>query len=124
MKSMNDLIYAHLLEREEGLTNEEIMERFYKMGSVNISMAERIVVPLLQGDRRFTRDGTVWKAVQLASIEEMPLRDAPYVLFAMGEIKPDMIVGRDLQAWIDRNASFELFNRAGTLRYRHLIHRP
>ena len=70
MKSMNDLIYAHLLEQADGLRNEEILAHFYKMGDVDSSMAERIVAPLLQGDRRFAWDGVVWKAVQLASIED------------------------------------------------------
>ena len=111
MKSMNDLIYAHLLEQAEGLGNEEILTHFYKMGDVSSSMAERIVAPLLQGDRRFAWDGAVWKAVQLTSIEELPLRDAPYVLFAIGEIESEINKSKDVEAWIDRYASFELFNR-------------
>ena len=86
MKSMKDLIHAHLLEQAAGLRNEEILAHFYKMGDVNSSMADRIVAPLLQGDRRFAWDGTVWKAVRLASIEELPLRDAPYILFTIGAI--------------------------------------
>jgi hypothetical protein len=111
MKSMNDLIYAHLLEQVRGLTNAEIVEHFFKMGNVESPMAERIVTPLLQGDRRFSWDGTVWRAVQLTSIEELPLRDAPYLLFAIDEIEPEVDRGRDVRARIDRYASFELFNR-------------
>ena len=111
MKSMNDLVYARLLEEQRGLSNEEIVHQFYKMGAVDSSMAERIVAPLLQGDRRFTWDGAVWKAVQLKSIEELPLKDAPYVLFAIGEIEPEMQKGRDVESWIERYAAFELFNR-------------
>lgn len=111
MKSMNDLIYAHLLEQVGGLTNAEIVEHFFKMGNVESPMAERIVTPLLQGDRRFSWDGTVWRAVQLTSIEELPLRDAPYLLFAIDELEPEVDRGRDVRARIDRYASFELFNR-------------
>ena len=57
MKSMNDLIYAHLFEQVKGLTNAEIVEHFFKMGNVESPMAERIVTPLLQGDRRFSWTG-------------------------------------------------------------------
>jgi hypothetical protein len=111
MKSMNDLVYARLIEDERGLSNEEIVAQFYKMGNVDGSLAERIVAPLLKGDRRFSWDGQVWKAVQLSSVEELPLKEAPYILFAIDEVETEMAGGADIQSWIDQVASFELFNR-------------
>jgi hypothetical protein len=104
MKSMNDLIHEHLLEQERGLSNEEILSRFYKMGNVDGVLAKRIVVPLLESDRRFVFKGGLWNAVQVSTVDELPLREAPYILFAIDEI----------EAGTDRTgdmASFELFGR-------------
>jgi hypothetical protein len=112
MKTMNDLIYRCMIEEKKALTNQEIVKRFYKMGPVQPTVARRIVEPLLEQDRRFVSDGSLWKAVKISSIEDLPLWAAPYLLFAIDEIKPqnlDARAGCAVPALFERFASFLLF---------------
>jgi hypothetical protein len=113
MKAMNDLIYRYLIEEKTGLSDQEIVERFYKMEAVQPVVARQIVEPLLVPDRRFTRDGAYWKAVQVSSVEDLPLWNAPYLLFAIDEIRPQNRAEgaeRAVPALLERFASFLLFH--------------
>jgi hypothetical protein len=110
MKAMNDLIYRYLIEEKTGLSDQEIVERFYKMEAVQPVVARRIVEPLLVSDRRFTRDGAYWKAMRVSSVEDLPLWNAPYLLFAIDEIRPQNGADRAVPALLERFASFLLFH--------------
>ena len=112
MKVMNDLIYGYLLDEKRGLSDSEIIERFYKMGQIDELVARRIVEPLLGRDRRFVREGPLWKAVRLSSVEELPVWDTPYLLFAIDEIAQQGIGVRDAATVLNRFASFVLFRSA------------
>jgi hypothetical protein len=108
MKSMNDLIYAYLLEHGGKLTNQQIAEHFYKMGGIEDDLADRIVAPVLEGDPRFSRDGSSWRALKLESVEDLSLWDAPYVLFAVEEFDTAADKLKDVMGLIDQYASFVL----------------
>jgi hypothetical protein len=87
MGSMVDEIYSYILDSGRGFSNKEIVEHFFKMEGVDTPVATRLVEPLLGQDRRFLQepDGT-WTAKKLASIEDMPLDHARYVLFAIDDV--------------------------------------
>ncbi len=116
MKSMNDLIYSYLLEQGGELTNQQIAEHFYKMGNIENNLADRIVAPVLEGDPRFSRDGSSWRALKLDSIEDLSLWDAPYVLFSIEEFETDAGTMKNVMGMIDRYASFVLFRRGDAVK--------
>jgi hypothetical protein len=114
MKGMNDLIYEQLLEGQKGLTEAEIAERFLKIGHIDTDMARRIVEPLLSGDRRFTREGSVWKAVRLSTMEDLPLWHAPYLLFAIEECAEPVSGGAQIAGQLSRISSLLLLKNGET----------
>ncbi|MFW6180759.1 MAG: hypothetical protein ACOC8N_03335, partial [Spirochaetota bacterium] len=72
MKSMVDDIYAVLLEQDEGLSQSQILESFFKIEDASPRMCARIVDPLLGGDGRFEKQGDRWVAVRKVDTEDLP----------------------------------------------------
>ncbi len=114
MKSMVDEIYAFLRDQENGLSQDRILERFFKIEDASPGMSARIVDALLGNDGRFRKQGDRWAAVSSVDTEDLPLRDAPFVLFAVEE----PAVGR-ASAVAESPDPFAVLARAGAFfRYR------
>jgi len=110
MKSINDEIYICLLREERGLSNQEILKRFFRMENAGDSIAERIVEPLLLRDVRFHKnDQNTWHAVKITSPDTLPLASASFILFAIDEIVEGGAAGRDVFAVLEQYSSFILY---------------
>jgi hypothetical protein len=87
MKSMLDEIYRCLADQDQGLTDGQIMKRFFKVQEPPGGMSGKIVDSLLESDGRFRKEQGRWTAVENADIEDVPVYDAPFILFAVGDVR-------------------------------------
>jgi hypothetical protein len=88
MRSLSDDIYETLLSEKRGLSSMEILGRFFKIETDNAQVAVKIVEPILEKDLRFrrTREDR-WTAVKVKTVEELPLMEAPLVLFQIENVE-------------------------------------
>jgi hypothetical protein len=120
-KSILDELYSRILDEGRGFCEKEILRDFFKIEAASEDVASRILRPLLKGDSRFrqARDRT-WSAVKMVSLDELPISETTFVLFAMDD--PDEGLAASPQAVRDK-ASL-LAARSAFLVYRNGVVLP
>jgi hypothetical protein len=89
-KNILDELYSRILDEGRGLSEKEILKDFFKIEAASADVASRILRPLLKGDSRFrqARDRT-WSAVRKVALDELPISQTTFVLFAMDDPDAD-----------------------------------
>jgi hypothetical protein len=113
-KSILDELYSRILDEGRGFSEKEILKDFFKIEAASEDVASRILRPLLKGDSRFrqARDRT-WSAVKKVSLDEFPIAETPFVLFAMDdpEGRPDVSrpAGRGPVSFLKERSAFLVY---------------
>ncbi|MFW6138437.1 MAG: nucleotide excision repair endonuclease [Spirochaetota bacterium] len=95
MKSINDQIYSKMVKENREYTNLEILKDFFKINSNDNELAGKIVEPILSQDTRFRqKPDSRWNAVKIDSIEELPIMEAPFILFYIDDIRSTGAAGQ------------------------------
>lgn len=109
MKSIVDDIYRSMREGDLALSSRDIVTRFFKIPDATEEVSARIVRPLLGGDARFFLRDDRWRAREGADLEELPLTEVPFVLFAMEDVSQDTAVSGNPFTVIDSGCAVSLF---------------
>jgi len=85
MKSINDAIYDTMLREERAFSSSEILTRFFKIRTVDETMAVKIIGPILMADARFIVDESRmnWRALRIRNTDRVPIAAASFVLFCI-----------------------------------------
>ncbi len=88
MKSIADEIYMRILKENREFSSQEVLREFFKIDTNDDEVAHRIVEPILSADVRFKqfRDNR-WIAVKIRTIEQLPVVDAPFIMFYIDDIE-------------------------------------
>jgi hypothetical protein len=111
MESITDRIYSAMREGEKTLSNAQILKEFFKIDSPDDEISRKIVEPILGGDARFSQSADrSWKALKTVSIEDLPVHEISFVLFAIEDpaksAKKFDARGKDVFSFLEPLSSF------------------